>query len=287
MINSFLKNRTRKLKYSPPNVEDIKNSTKILFSIFTRYGDTIIDLVVIKEFIECYPDKEYLILCPRQMKPYVSELLPKIECLATNKRNLFDMVRTNKLLKKRRFDIGFNPWSNGLDSCYFLTYCKKFLCYKDFNKPDIINHYQVVREYLQISQKDWMIEKRSLKENYQKILVCPQSTDSNRSISSDQLNQLLLDLKRKYQTVEITIASMDKIYFREGHNQFHLEKTTQSSQKFLDLVKQSELVICSDSGPLHIANALKKTVIAVLNKTKPEIVINSGDILALDLKVLQ
>ena len=126
MINSFLKNRTRKLKYSPPNVEDIKNSTKILFSIFTRYGDTIIDLVVIKEFIECYPDKEYLILCPRQMKPYVSELLPKIECLATNKRNLFDMVRTNKLLKKRRFDIGFNPWSNGLDSCYFLTYCKKF-----------------------------------------------------------------------------------------------------------------------------------------------------------------
>ena len=287
MINSFLKNKTRKLKYSPPNVEDIKNSTKILFSIFTRYGDTIIDLVVIKEFIECYPDKEYLILCPRQMKPYVSELLPKIECLATNKRNLFDMVRTNKLLKKRRFDIGFNPWSNGLDSCYFLTYCKKFLCYKDFNKPDIINHYQVVREYLQISQKDWMIEKRSLKENYQKILVCPQSTDSNRSISSDQLNQLLLDLKRKYQTVEITIASMDKVHFSEGCNQFLFKKSAQSSQQFIDLMKKSELVICSDSGPLHIANALKKTVIVVLNKTKPEIVINTGEILALDLKVLQ
>ena len=67
----------------------LNNSNKILFSIFTRYGDTIIDLVVIKEFINFYPDKKYLILCPRQMKPYVNELLPNIECLTVNKRNLY------------------------------------------------------------------------------------------------------------------------------------------------------------------------------------------------------
>jgi len=287
MINSYLKYKTKEIKYSPPNVEDINNSNKILFSIFTRYGDTIIDLVVIKEFIKCYPDKKYLILCPRQMKPYVNELLPDIECLTINKRNLFDMIRADKLLKKRRFDIGFNPWSNGLDSCYFLTYCKKFICYKDFVKPDNINNYQIVRKYLQLSEKDWLIEEQSLKDDYQKILICPQSTDIDRSISAFQLNKLLLDLKKKYKTVEITIASMDKMYFRNGYNQFLFEKSAQSSQNFLDLVKQSELVICSDSGPMHIANALKKTVIAVLNKTKPEIVINTGEILSLDLKVLQ
>ena len=277
----------KKITSSPPDIDDIKKSSKILFSIFTRYGDTIIDLVVMKEFIANYPEKEYFILCPRQMKPYVNELLPNIECLTVNKRNLIDMIRVNKLLKKRKFDIGFNPWSNGLDSCYFLTYCKKFLCYKDFVKPDIINHYQVVRKYLQLSEKDWIIEDQSLKDGYQKILICPQSTDSNRSISAIQLNKLLLDLKKKYKTVEITIASMDKVYFREGCNQFLFEKSAQSSQQFIDLLKKSELVICSDSGPLHIANALSKTVIAVLNYTSPEIVINSGDILALDISVLQ
>ena len=89
MINYFLKHKMKKITSFPPSVDDIKKSSKILFSIFTRYGDTIIDLVVIKEFIECYPEKEYLILCPRQMKPYVSELLPTIECIAFNKRNLW------------------------------------------------------------------------------------------------------------------------------------------------------------------------------------------------------
>ena len=113
MINFFLKYKMRHITSSPPTTEDIRKSRKILFSIFTRYGDTIIDLVVIKEFIECYPEKEYLILCPKQMKPYVSEFLPNTECIALNKRNMFEMIKVDKLLKKRMFNIGFNPWSNG------------------------------------------------------------------------------------------------------------------------------------------------------------------------------
>ena len=203
MINAFLKFKTKKLNFSPPNIEDINNSNKILFSIFTRYGDTIIDLVVIKEFIKLYPNKDYLILCPRQMKPYVRELLPNIECLALNKRNFFDMLKVNKLLKKKKYDIGFNPWSNGLDSCYFISYCRKFLCYKDFKKPDVINHYQVVRKYLQLPEKDWVINSLNLNNIYQKILVCPQSTAIERSVSSDQLDKLLSDLVSNYQHPEL------------------------------------------------------------------------------------
>ncbi len=58
MINYFLKYKMKKIISSPPNIDDIKKSSKILFSIFTRYGDTIIDLVVIKEFVKYYPEKE-------------------------------------------------------------------------------------------------------------------------------------------------------------------------------------------------------------------------------------
>ena len=282
MINTFLKFKIKKLNFPPPNIEDIKNSTKILFSIFTRYGDTIIDLVVIKEFIKRYPNKDYLILCPRQMKPYVRELLPNIECLALNKRNFFDMLKVNALLKKKKYDIGFNPWSNGLDSCYFLSYCRKFLCYKDFKKPDVINHYQVVRKYLQLPEKDWVINSLNLNNIYKKILVCPQSTAIERSVSSDQLDKLLSDLVSNYQSPEITVASMDKAFFRVGFNKFLFKKSEQSSQQFIDLVKQSELLICSDSGPLHIANALKKPVIVILNETNPEVVINSGSLVKVE-----
>ena len=283
MINYFLKHKTKKITSSPPSIiDDIKKSSKILFSIFTRYGDTIIDLVVIKEFIECYPQKEYLILCPRQMKPYVSEFLPTIECIAFNKRNLFEMLKVNKLLKKRMFDIGFNPWSNGLDSCYFISYCDKFLFYKDFDKPSIINHYQVVRRYLKLPEKDWVINELVLKESYQKILICPQSTDTNRNLPDDQLDKLILDFQKMYQQPEITIASMDKSDFRDGCNKFILEKTAHSSEQFIDLIKKSALVVCSDSGPLHIALALKKDLLAFMRITIPDIVINSGSCLIIN-----
>ena len=282
MINYFLKYKTQKLTSSPPDIDDIKKSSKILFSIFTRYGDTIIDLVVIKEFIERYPQKKYLILCPRQMKPYVSEFLPNIECIAFNKRNLFEMLKVNNLLKKRMFDIGFNPWSNGLDSCYFISYCDKFLFYKDFDRPNIINHYQVVRRYLKLPEKDWVINKLILKESYEKILICPQSTDTNRNLADEKLDNLILGFQKMYQQPEITIASMDESNFRDGCNKFMLEKTAHSSEQFIDLIKKSALVVCPDSGPLHIVLALKKDLLAFMGVTIPDIVINSGSCLLIN-----
>jgi len=281
MINYFLKYKTKKIISLPPNINDIESSNKILFSIFTRYGDTVIDLVVIKEFIELYPAKEYLILCPRQMKPYVDELLPNIECITINKRNIFEMYKIDKLLKKRVFDIGFNPWSNGLDSCYFLTYCKNFLFYKDFDRPKNINHYQVVRRYLKLPERDWAIKRLIVKKGYKNILICPQSTNIYRSLNNEQLDMLILDFQKKYQQSEITIASMDKSYFRWKCNNFFFEKTSHSSEKFIDLIRQSELVVCVDSGPLHISLAMQKDLLAYMRLTSPETVINSGSCLAI------
>ncbi len=58
MINFFLKRKTRNLIDFSPSFQDVKDSSTVLFSLFTRYGDTIIDLVVIKEFVEQFPNKE-------------------------------------------------------------------------------------------------------------------------------------------------------------------------------------------------------------------------------------
>ena len=276
MINYFLKIKTRQVQSVPPSLKNIQESKKVLFSIFTRYGDTVIDLVVIKEFIELYPDKEYLIICPKQMKPYVNEILPLIECFAFNKRNPIELVKAIKLLKKRIFDIGFNPWSNGLDSCFYLTFCNKFLFYKDLDKPKVINHYQVVRRYLKLPEKEWSVNELKLKKNYTKILICPQSTDTRRSITNEQLDKLLIDFNNLYNKPEITIASMDESFFRSKCKRIKFEKSANASRLFLELMKQSTLIVSSDSGPLHIALALKKDLIALMNSTRPQNVINSG-----------
>lgn len=277
MINWFFHHKTKKFSSSEITLLDIKKSRKILFALFTRYGDTIIDLVVIKEFINKYADKEYLILCPKQMKPYVHELIPNVKCKDINKRNLFELFKLNLILIKWSPDIGFNPWSSGLDSAYFLSYCKKYFLYKTFIKSGILNHYQVVRKYLKLKEKVWEINELDFRSNYKKILICPQSTDKERSISNDQLDEIIKNVKLDFDNPLITIASMSSKYFRDNINSFCFKKNAISSQNFIKLLKECDLIICADSAPLHIANALKKHVIAVFNSTSPEIVINSGD----------
>jgi len=42
------------------------------------------------------------------------------------------------------------------------------------------------------------------------------------------------------------------------------------------LIKRSDLVIASDSGPLHIAGAFNKDVVAEFYSTEPEVVLNTG-----------
>ena len=276
MINYFFRKKLKEIHSIPPNTADIEKSNNILFSIFTRYGDTIIALIVIKEFIKKYPNKDYLIICPKQMEPYVKEFLPSINSMAFNKRNLFELAKVIKILKNERFDIGFNPWSNGLDSCYFISLCKKFLFYKDFDRPNIINHYQVVRKYLQLPKKKWKVNYLSLQENYTKILICPHSTDPNRNLPSEKMDQLIFDLKNTNNQPEIVIASMDKSYFRDDCQKFLFKKSDHSSKQFLELMRESPLVVCSDSGPLHIALALKKDLLAFMISTDPRIVINTG-----------
>jgi ADP-heptose:LPS heptosyltransferase len=282
MINYYLKQKIKKITSNPPTEIDINKSRKILFSIFTRYGDTIINLMVIKEFIKCYPKKDYLILCPRQMKPYVTTFLPGIECKAFNKRNLFQMIKIVKILKKRKFDIGFNPWSSGLDSCFFVSFCKKFLFYKDFAKPKVVNHYEIIRSYLQLLEKNWIIKKLKLKNNYKNILICPQSTDSKRNISRKHLDIIITDFQRMYDQPKIIIASSDKSFFRSGCKRFSFEKTPQSSLEFIKLIKKNELIVSADSGPLHIALALKKDLLAFFSTTTPEVVLNTGSCLAIN-----
>jgi ADP-heptose:LPS heptosyltransferase len=277
VINFFLSYKTRDTTSHDITLKDIQKANKILFALFTRYGDTIIDLVVIKEFIEQYPSKDYLILCPKQMQPYVNEFLPNLKSIGVNKRNWIEIFKLDSTLKKWKPDIGFNPWSNGLDSCYFLSYCKIYQFYKDYNKPKPVNHYQIVRSYLRLKEKVWQINSIELRSKYKKVLICPESTDSLRSFSNKQLDEIIDNMKFEFDTQYISIASMSKEFSRENCNSFIFSKTSKSSESFIELLKKNDLVVCADSAPLHIASALGKDVIAVFNSTNPNIVINTGD----------
>lgn len=275
MINTFLKYQTKSLIPSDIDSIDINKAQKILFSLFTRYGDTIIDIAVIQEFIDKYPNKLYLILCPKQMVPYIKALLPAVRVVSVNKRNMYDMIKIHILLKKEQFDIGFNPWSNGLDSYFFISYAKSYFPYKEFKKPKEINHYNIVREYLGLEKKSWIVNNFKLKKHYDNILICPESTDLHRSLKNDVLEEWI----EYFNTGTITIAAMDKRYFRKNTENFLFQKSANASRLFLNLINRSDLVICVDSGPLHLSTILNKPTIGIFYSTDPEYVVNSDSII--------
>ena len=283
MINAYLNYKSKSLSNSAITIEDIRKANKVLFALFTRYGDTIIDLVVINEFVENYPDKDYLVLCPKQMKPYCEEFAPKVKCIGVNKRNYLDMIKLDSYLKKWRPDLGFNPWSFGAESNFFLTYSKKYQFYNNFKKPEIINHYEVVRKYLSLPEKNWKIHDLKMELSYKQVLICPESTDNERSISNDEVDLIINKFKSNYGSPLFTIASLSLSYLHSNWDSFIFKKTKKSSKDFIKLVKDSDLIICADSAPLHIAIALKKNVIAVFNSTTPEIAINSDSEVSLKL----
>ncbi len=276
MINYLLRSRVHKVVQVPPCKDVIDASSKVLFSLFTRYGDTIISLVVIKEFIDRHPDKEYLILSPKQMRPYIDELLPSVNSTSLNKRNLFDMFKVIRLLRRERFDVGFNPWSSGADSCYFITYCNYFLCYKEFDRPHEINHYQVIRRYLMLPEKVWVVDRARLGDRYGNILICPESTDRERSMKKEQIDEMIGRLRSRYPGANVILAVIDKTVINDNYGIFVFSKTKRSSEDFIKLIKSCDLVICVDSGPLHISAALGVDLMTLFYTTKSSIVLNSG-----------
>ena len=93
----------------------------------------------------------------------------------------------------------------------------------------------------------------------------------------EKIQEFEFKLSKDFKSQNIAIASMSVKYSRKDCDSFIFKKTAKSSQDFIKLLKSCDLVICADSAPLHIANALKKDVIAFFNSTSPETVINSGD----------
>jgi len=96
------------------------------------------------------------------------------------------------------------------------------------------------------------------------------------------MDRLILNFNTAYNDPHITIAAMDKSYHRSDCNKFIFNKSYSSSKQFLAIMKESSLIVCADSGPLHIAIALKKDLMALFNSTEPEIAINSGTYLAIN-----
>ncbi len=276
----LIKNRLKNHKHFDIEIEDILQSDKILFSIFSRYGDGIISFKVIKEFIDKYPKKKYIILTSKQQLPYAKKIINQndIKFLHVNKRNPINLYRTVNFLKKEKINLGFNPWGHGDDSEFFISYCKKFSFYKKFdNSSKTANLYDRVRKYLHLPIINNKILNIPILNNINKIIIAPISSDITKNINEQSLNILIKHLKKEFIQSSIIVAlPREHKNMKIDVEKFIFAKNAINSTNFLDILLQSDLFVGVDSGPLHLALALNIDSIGVFGPTSPFTILDNN-----------
>ena len=268
----------RAIKNFAFQASEITKADKILFAVFSRYGDGIISFRIISEFLAANPDKKYILLTTSQLVPYAKKLIKSqnIEILSVNKRNPFSLIPTVLKLKRFDADIGLNPWSHGDDAEFFISLAKRFYSYKKFSKhPKEYNVYDRVREYFGL---DVMIDK-TVNANFEwqsakNIVIAPISTDPKKNLNTDEVNKIILKLSADNR--KITVAVPKGAMNISGVNMFYFGKSNSKSNEFMGLLENADLFIGVDSGPMHLALCMGKECLGFFGSNAPETILDSG-----------
>ena len=272
MINYLFRRRLKKTGDQGGEItpQDLDQARKVVFALFARYGDVIISLSVIKEFIQRYPDKKYFLITSHQMYPYAQKLLDdQVTIMSFNKRrNPIKLLKIIALLKREGMDLGFNPWSSGNEAKFIISYARKFNFYTGFQ--GIGNLYDRVRDYLRLPHAERILPEWNA-DRVERLVICPCSTAVAKSLDYDDLQKLLKWVRQKFPGAAVTIAlpPQEARKLKVPADSFVFRKSRAASQAFLDLLEASDLVISVDAGPLHLADKLGLRTIGIFGPTTP------------------
>jgi len=154
-----------------------------------------------------------------------------------------------------------------MESEYLISFARKYKFFINSKCNHRDNVYNTNRCYLLLDRVEFEVNEFDI-SNFQKILICPESSEDRRTLTQSQLDYVINFFKDK----EIIVA-MTKNRFKTDKNKFYFNK--KNSNKFLDLVKQVDLVVSVDSGLIHIAMLYDKNIIALFSSSLPEKALNS------------
>ncbi len=261
------------------SAEELRTARSVLFAVFSRYGDSVIAFKVLDELLRRYPDKRCTLVTTPQALPYAQAIIrAEVRYYALNKRrSLLTVARLLHDLRRDPPDLGFNPWSHGAESQALISFARRFYPFTDFaTTVEWRNHYQRVRQYLHLP--DPVVDQtQSLPLRVAHMAVAPFSTDPRRSLSADDVARLLRLLAHRYPGAHVTLA----LFPREaravgslGVARFFFGKTRRDSERFLALLRSSDLLVGVDAGPLHLADALGIPCLGLFGPTPPERVLD-------------
>jgi hypothetical protein len=263
---------------------------EVIISLFCRYGAAIQALQAVTRFMQHHPDCRINIVTSPQLSPYVNQILGnqcKIHLVSHN--NPFSLLKAILAIGVDRADYGFNPWSNGNDGVFFASLAKSMRsfsalwkqCTQNHNTIEEINFHDLLDEYFGNNPSPHTSSTSLYNPPYpNKILLCPESSGPQRTLTPPHTIKLIDQLHALWPDALISIAASDSEYTpatkQTAPTFLKLNKSTRSSRQLIDLILQSDLVVAVDSGPLNIAIALNRPVMALFSNELPERVLPRG-----------
>ena len=261
----------------------MSSSKSVVVAIFNRFGDGIIAAVVLEAFIKKWKadGRRFLIFTSPQLQVYLKIICPSAEVVALNKKNIFHWLRFFylKFFEYKGFDVGLNPYSYGDESKKIARSAAWCHIYKASENDFTVNYYDRVRFYLGIEQQGDYLKSLAIPGHAKYILFCPESSEARRSLTGEQCEALIEQLHKRWpQAIIIFAASKNGIFLNKNNFNFvkifYLKKNWRESLRFVEKIREAEFVVSVDSGPLHIATALGKPVLALFSSALPATVIN-------------
>lgn len=271
-------------KITKPKNERQLNSKSILILSFHKLGDTTLTLPTVKTFTEIYSDAKITIACLKPNGAIYKRFLKNvsiIECEKgnflisripdTNTMNRLQSVHANTIidltgsLLTMKILLHINAKNKiGINDKSFASLYTKFIPYR--TSPPLRELYFEVIRQLSFPGSSSFIDR----QNYEKtidILIHPFAGWSAKEWNLEKYCSLYQLLKHKY---SIKIIS-DSYNLPRLRNVFEPNEMiiANSPDELIDNLSSARMLICNDSGPMHLAAVVCTPTFTIYGPTNP------------------
>ncbi len=270
--------------HTPEFAGELADCREVIVSLLCRYGAAVQALQAVLRFSAKHPNCRLHVVTSPQLSPYVEALLHgKCTMHIVSRNNPISVIRTLFALGINRADVGFNPWSSGPDGLFFASLAKSRRSFSEFWKEREAQRRNFAREnfhdfldtYFGIEQEiPTGSMNHSLPESPTEILVCPESSGPQRTLDLRRTSRLCEYLQSRWPDARLIMAAADSEYASITNQKnmpfLRLKKSARSSRQLIERIQTADLVVAVDSGPLNIAIAMQRPVLALFSNELPE-----------------
>jgi len=256
-------------------------------------GDTIIMSSAINDIKNKYPNSHIVLFCGSSNYE-VAKLLQNIDKI--EKLPIKNIIKSKKIIQSYKFDIwvDFGPWPRLNSLLTYLSNAKYKIGfftqkqYRHYIYDNYVIHSDDIHEYKNYCNliKLFNITKftlpniilNSISENKKEYIVCHMFAGGSKA----NLKELLLEqwyyiityLQNLDYNIYLTGAPADFERIDEFINKYNLDINNMAGKLSLKetavLIKEAKLTISIDTGIMHLASALKVSLVAIHGPTSPE-----------------